>query len=217
MSQTPHLHDPLATSTNRCIPAVRGSDGDRQQWVVYGRSRPSTHQHANFGAPNREARANRAHPPAPRAAAAGACPWRIRSMRELACAGPSCGSRRGEHRLHVAVQRDRDARESGRAAAPPSPSAMRADRAQVAGEHRSAAHIDRGKSGGRGDCLEHHALQRAMAQFADQKALQKVMLLRGASLEECAQLGAAQRGGPLASNRPDLAQNGVDLARGQNI
>ena len=89
------------------------------------------------------------------------------------------------------------------------------DRAQVAGEHRGAPHVDRWQAGGGRNRIDHHAFERALAEFADEQAQQKVLLDRGGTLEQRAQLGAALGGSALAGGRRDALERRIDIAQRQ--
>ena len=115
--------------------------------------------------------------------------------------------RLGEHRLHRLQQPDREAREPWRAR-----DERRArDRAEVAREHRGAPHVaDRHARRG-GDRLEHHALERALAQLADQQADEEVLLgARGAG-EQLAELPRALARRAFAPRRRDARERAVDF------
>ena len=89
------------------------------------------------------------------------------------------------------------------------------DLAEAAGDHRRAAHVGGRQPGGGGDRVEHHALERALAQLADEQADEEVLLGGGGAIEEGAQGGAARRGRALAGGGRDGGERGVGLAQRQ--
>jgi hypothetical protein len=77
------------------------------------------------------------------------------------------------------------------------------------------AHVGRGQAGRGGDGVEHHALERALAQLADEQADEKVLLGGGGTGEQRLQRRAARGGRALAGGGGDLGEGGVDLAQRQ--
>ena len=72
-------------------------------------------------------------------------------------------------------------------ASPAAPSVERGagDGTEIAGEHQRARRTSATGSAGRGsDRIDHHAFERALAQFADEQAQQEVLLGRGGTLEQ---------------------------------
>ena len=99
------------------------------------------------------------------------CTWmRTPSSFHSTAAGPTSRQRRGDARRGLGqhrLQRAAD-REAERARAPRAPPAQRGrgHRAEVAAQHQRPPHLGRRHAGGPGDGLDHHALQRALAQLA---------------------------------------------------
>ena len=116
-----------------------------------------------------------------------------------------------QHRLDRGADGEPDAAQSGRAGG------HRQGRGagQVALQHPGVAHVGAGASGGAGDRLDHHAVERALPEFADQEADQEALLFRDAPAEEGAQGVASRRGGTRSRGGTDALHDGVHLRHGQ--
>ena len=87
------------------------------------------------------------------------------------------------------------------------------DRRDAAGEGRRAAHVRRRQAGRRGDRLEHHALERALAQLADDQPQQEVLLFRRGLLEQLLQQRLRVRAAaPLPLRALESCEGAVDVA-----
>ena len=113
-----------------------------------------------------------------------------------------------EHRRDGREQREREAREAGGAFAQRG-ARDRAEAAAYIAARRTSAdrHAGRGR-----DRVDHHALERALAQLADQQADEELLLVGGRAREQAPQrLRAACRGAG-AAHRRDVREAAVDVA-----
>ena len=85
------------------------------------------------------------------------------------------------------------------------------DCAQAFRIHRCASDFIYWNLSSRGDCIDHHARERALAQFADQQAHQKMLFCLGRAREQLAQRFSATRCRAAAANACDLGQSLIDL------
>ena len=87
-------------------------------------------------------------------------------------------------------------------AAPPRPAERRrGDHPGIARQHHRPAHLARRQPGRLGDRLDHHPLERALAQLADQQAQQEVLLGLGRPPEQLPQQPQPLARRPLALDR----------------
>ena len=105
--------------------------------------------------------------------------------------------------------------ENCRAQSLPPLSAARATCGMPPAWRGGAPHFGRGQSGSRGDRLQHHAFERALAQFTDDQAQQEVLLLGRGLFEQLVQLGLAGRGGALALDRLQALESVIDILHGK--
>ena len=115
----------------------------------------------------------------------------------------------GEHRPDRPADLQGDGRERGLAAVEGEAGGL----GQAPGEHERAAHDGGGDLGGRRDRLQHHALQRAVAQLAAEQRGEEALLVAGGGGEQAVQ----QLGPPLRRARArgggERVERGVDVAR----
>jgi hypothetical protein len=84
--------------------------------------------------------------------------------------------------------------------------------AEAAGDHRRASHVGRRNVGGGGDRVDHHALEGALTQLADEQTDQEILLGGGRASEERTQRRRSRRRRPLAGADRDGSERGVGLA-----
>ena len=86
------------------------------------------------------------------------------------------------------------------------------DHAEVAAQHHRPPHVLGRHAGRPGDRVDHDALQRALAQLADQQLAQEPLLRRGRAGEQLSQQGPAGRLRPGPGLPADLVERRVDRA-----
>ncbi len=116
-----------------------------------------------------------------------------------------------EHRLKRPEQLHGKACETGRPFAQSGP----CDHPEIAREHRRAAHIAGRQLRRLGHRLDHHALERALAQFADQEAEEEILLRLGRPGKQLAQQPQPFARRPLALDRHEPIERRIELAEGQ--
>lgn len=91
----------------------------------------------------------------------------------------------------------------------------RADGGQRAAQGQGPAHLGRGHVRGHGDRLDHHPVERSLAQLARQQPVQERLLLPGEGAEQLAEQLTARRLRTGARLRLDAFEQGVDLRQGR--
>ena len=134
-------------------------------------------------------------------------PLQRRGAEALECAGHVV-ARRGEHRLHRAPDLEPEAGQR----VDPTRQSCRRDRADRAAQHRRPAYGSGRDLRGLGDRLEHHALERTLAQLAGEQAAQQLLLRLGGPAEQVADEPEPRRLRPRPRQRRDALELGVDLA-----